>query len=644
MAARGLLADISRSQASDILAKAPTSVYAGFDPTAPSLHVGNLMLILALVHFQLAGHQPIALVGGATAPIGDPSFRSTARKPMPSETVTGNACKIEAQLATVFENACLYLQKRKLAMPAEMKPVKILNNLDWFKDLGLLDFLTIAGHHARISAMLARDSVKSRLDSAQGLSFAEFTYQLVQAYDFMHLNATQGCTVQLGGTDQWGNILAGLDLIRKKYVDMSDYEKSPKPVPHAAQDVFGLVVPLIVDSHGHKFGKSAGNALWLDKTMLSPFDFYQFFRRAHDSDVEKLLKYFTFLPLHEIELVMREHAAEPHRHLPQRLLALQVTELVHGEQEAQRAAAMTDILYDSTSRYSAAEIISAFASSPHVTKLPFDQVVNKTLLQVCVASKALPSKKSAKKSIAQGAVHLGKARITIPEHVISVDDTIDGKTPVHTYIQAILQAARAATTRVRSRLQLLGSSNGHICYRGTPFWYIFRPLMSHTWETLCITKLQGDSWSISERTFNIRGDAHTDRSIVEDDKNPTTAELATILADLLANSLIIEAGRRGQVPPIRGHVPPLLLHALASGPAADVLKSLSVRNACLDMADEWEWVAKLAALERLDLHRVMANDRAVVTFHEHAPIEAITYTCDTWVTLEPRVRSITRVL
>ncbi|TPX35990.1 tyrosine---tRNA ligase [Synchytrium microbalum] len=431
MNSRGLIAEVSSRDAPRALVKNPTAAYAGFDPTASSLHVGNLMLILSLIHFQLLGHQPIALVGGATGSIGDPSFRSTERTVMQHDTVHTNTAKITAQLQSIFEKSQLYLNRRALDKgwfqlpPDGMKPVKVLNNLDWFKDMKLLEFLGFAGRQARISTMLARDSVKSRLQSQTGLSFTEFTYQLLQAYDFLYLNTNHSCTVQLGGTDQWGNITAGVDMIRKRNLDVPEAERSN--IPAFRRKVYGIVVPLVVNSQGEKFGKSAGNAMWLDSEMLSPFDFFQFFKKTADADVEKYLKYFTFVPLPLIQQVMEEHQSSPSKQIPQRILASEVTELVHGEEESRKAIIMTDVLYDSTEKYKPAEIISAFQSSPHFTSLPYDQVVGKSIIDVAVATGALPTKKGTRRCIAENALSLGFRKITTPEHIVSVDDTMEGK-------------------------------------------------------------------------------------------------------------------------------------------------------------------------------------------------------------------------
>ncbi|KAJ3332414.1 tyrosyl-tRNA synthetase, partial [Kappamyces sp. JEL0680] len=234
---------------SGALQSSSLKIYTGFDPTAKSLHVGNLLTVIALVHFLLGGHRVIALVGGATGAIGDPSGKSTDRVALDSRIVAANSQAIQTQLLSLFRNAAGYLERRKLHIDPSC--VQTLDNLDWVQGMGILEFLGTVGRRARVSAMLARDSVKGRMEG-EGISFAEFTYQLLQAYDFMYLNKHHDCAIQLGGSDQWGNIVAGLDLIKKSRAETDD------------ADVFGLTIPLVTTASGEKFGKSEGNAVWLD--------------------------------------------------------------------------------------------------------------------------------------------------------------------------------------------------------------------------------------------------------------------------------------------------------------------------------------------------------------------------------------------
>ena len=277
------------------LAERKNVVYTGFDPTAQSLHVGNLLTIVSLMHFWAGGHRVIGLVGGGTGSIGDPSGKSKERVALDSHTVASNSECIERQLIKIFENGKDYLERRNVAGQMERSLVSTLNNMEWMETLSLIDFLRIVGRKARVSAMLAKDSVQGRMEG-EGISFAEFTYQLLQAYDFQFLHNNYGCNIQLGGSDQFGNITAGLELIRKSKID-----------PKEETNAFGVTIPLVTTSTGEKFGKSEGNAIWLDHSLLSPFDFYQFFRKTEDNDVERFLHFFTFLSPEAIASAMKEH-------------------------------------------------------------------------------------------------------------------------------------------------------------------------------------------------------------------------------------------------------------------------------------------------------------------------------------------------
>lgn len=281
-----------------MLAEKKSVVYTGFDPTAKSLHVGNLLTIVSLMHFWVGGHKIIGLIGGGTGSIGDPSGKSKERVALDAPIVTSNSKCIEKQLFRIFENAKEYLERRKVADHAylERDLVSTVNNMEWIGTLSLIDFLQIVGRKARVSAMLAKDSVQGRMEGETGISFAEFTYQLLQAYDFLFLYNNYDCSIQLGGSDQFGNITAGLELIRKSKIN-----------PKEETSVFGITIPLVTTSTGEKFGKSEGNAIWLDPSLLSTFDFYQFFRKTTDGDVERFLHFFTFLPPESITSIMKEH-------------------------------------------------------------------------------------------------------------------------------------------------------------------------------------------------------------------------------------------------------------------------------------------------------------------------------------------------
>ncbi len=247
----------------------PTAIYCGVDPTAKSLHLGNLVTLMGLLHFHIRGHQTIALVGGATGSIGDPSGRQSERVPLTQEVLQANVAGIESQIHRFFKHGASYAEKHGFSTTNYLKP-KVLNNFSWFNSMTVIDFLGSVGRYARVNTMLAKESVKSRMDTTQGISFTEFSYQLLQAYDFWYLYKHHDCRIQLGGSDQWGNITAGIDMISKRRT-VDEEEKKDDMESRA----FGITIPLLLTSTGEKFGKSAGNAVWLDESMTSVFDFYQ---------------------------------------------------------------------------------------------------------------------------------------------------------------------------------------------------------------------------------------------------------------------------------------------------------------------------------------------------------------------------------
>ncbi|MCS6991278.1 MAG: tyrosine--tRNA ligase [Chitinophagales bacterium] len=310
---RGLLADISAGMEEHL--RQPRCGYLGFDPTAASLHVGNLVPIMLLVHFQRAGHKPIALIGGATALIGDPSGKSDERPLLDRETVEHNQKAIEAQL------------RRFMDFSNAPNGAVLLNNQAWLSSMKLLDFLRDVGKHSTISYMMSKESVRARMDS--GLSFTEFSYQLLQAYDFYYLSQHYGCTVQMGGADQWGNITAGIELSRKL------------GGPH----LYGLTSPLLTRPDGKKFGKSEEGNVWLDARLTSPYRFYQFWINLSDEEAARCLRIFSLLPREEIEMLEQQHRLQPERRIIQEFLAKDLTTRVHSAQEAKRAAHTAAILF-----------------------------------------------------------------------------------------------------------------------------------------------------------------------------------------------------------------------------------------------------------------------------------------------------------
>lgn len=316
---RGMIQDIM-PETEEHLMESMRSAYVGFDPTADSLHVGHLVPIMLLSFFQKSGHRPIALVGGATGMIGDPSMKSTERNLLDEETLQKNQEGIRNQLSRFLnfsddsENGAL-----------------LVNNYDWMKDFSFLDFIREVGKHISVNYMMAKDSVKSRLsgESADGLSFTEFSYQLIQGYDFLYLYRNLNCSVQMGGSDQWGNITTGTELIRRM-----DGGKG-----------YAMTCPLVTKSDGTKFGKSEGGNIWLDAEKTSPYKFYQYWLNSSDEDAEKYIKVFTFLDKETIESLIEEHKAAPHLRLLQKRLGQEITSIVHGEEEFKKAEMASEILF-----------------------------------------------------------------------------------------------------------------------------------------------------------------------------------------------------------------------------------------------------------------------------------------------------------
>ncbi len=316
---RGMVHD-AMPQTEEHLMEAMRSAYVGFDPTADSLHIGNLVPIMLLAHFQRAGHRPVALVGGATGMIGDPSGKSAERNLLDEETLRHNQECVRKQLSQFLD----------FTSGAENQAVMV-NNYDWMKEFSFLDFIRDVGKHITVNYMMAKDSVKNRLtgESADGMSFTEFTYQMVQGYDFLHLYKNKDCTLQMGGSDQWGNITTGTELIRRI----------------AGGKGYALTCPLITKSDGSKFGKSEGGNVWLDANRTSPYKFYQYWLNTSDEDAAKYIKIFTFLDREEIEALIETHKEAPHQRALQKRLAEEVTTTVHDEEALKKAIAASNMLF-----------------------------------------------------------------------------------------------------------------------------------------------------------------------------------------------------------------------------------------------------------------------------------------------------------
>jgi len=380
----------------------PTVVYAGFDPTSSSLQVGNFVTVMGLAHFQRQGHGVVALAGGATGMIGDPSGKESERKLQTPEEVGRN-------LEGVRENLSRFLDFNDKRAPA-----RIVNNNDWMSRFGYIDFLRDIGKHFRMGTMLGKESVRARLESESGMSYCEFSYQLIQAYDFLHLWDTEGCRVQIGGSDQWGNITAGVELIRRL----------------RGGEAYGMTFPLLCDSNGQKFGKSAGNAIYLDRRRTSCYDFYQFFVRTEDADVIRFLKILTFLPLETIAELEQEMARTPEKRLPQRRLAEEMTRTVHGAEGLATAMRASEVLFGgSMEGLGAAELLSIFSNVPSA-ELPAGHVVEAAVVDVAAACGLCKSKSDARRLVADGGFYVNNVRVADLAARVRGDMLVDGRVMV----------------------------------------------------------------------------------------------------------------------------------------------------------------------------------------------------------------------
>ncbi|KAM9755025.1 tyrosine--tRNA ligase, mitochondrial [Menidia menidia] len=382
-----------------LLRSGPQTVYCGFDPTADSLHVGNLLAIIGLLHFRSAGHNVVAVLGGATAQIGDPSGKTTERERLSADVVDGNARGIRESVQRIFANHEVHFHDGSRALGT----AAVLNNLSWYKGWSVVDFLSQAGRHFRMGTMLSRHSVQSRLRSADGMSLTEFTYQVFQAFDFHHLHQIYGCRIQLGGTDQLGNLMSGHEYIHKV----------------SGEEVYGLTIPLVTSSVGDKLGKTAGNAVWLNRDRTSPFDLYQFFLRQPDSSVEGYLKLFTFLPLAEVEKLMEQQREDPSKRLAHKRLAAEVTKLVHGKEGLESAKRCTNALYHSSVQ--ALEEMSDEELQELFREAPFHELLlepGTTVIDACRQVNAIPDGPRGYQMVSDGAVWINHRRADNPESVL----------------------------------------------------------------------------------------------------------------------------------------------------------------------------------------------------------------------------------
>ncbi len=397
---RGLVYDHTES-AAETLATQKITVYNGFDPTADSLHIGNLAALIQLARLQRFGHTPLALAGGGTGMIGDPSGKSSERNLLSPEQVEANVESIKREMAMILD------------FEVKSNPARIINNADWLHNLNLMTFLRDIGKHFTVNYMIAKDSVKSRLERESGISYTEFSYMLLQAYDFLHLFDHEGCTMQTGGSDQWGNITAGVELIRKL----------------RGARVHGLVFPLITKADGSKFGKTESGTIWLSPKRTSPYRFYQFWLNTDDADVINYLRFFTWLTQEEIGALETSLLERPHLREAQRKLAQDVTRLVHGETAVARAEKASAVLFGGElDGLDAQEIGEIFA------EVPSSEVAKETfagegmlVVDLLALTGVEQSKGAARRAVQGGGVYLNNHRISSPEQMVTLADSIEGQ-------------------------------------------------------------------------------------------------------------------------------------------------------------------------------------------------------------------------
>ena len=402
---RGMIQDIMPGTEEKLL-EGPTAAYVGIDPTADSLHIGHMVSIMILKHFQNCGHKPLALVRGATGMIGDPSMKSQERNLLDEQTLSHNVACIKAQLSKFLDFDSDSPNRAEL-----------VNNYDWMKGYSFLDFTRDIGKHITVNYMMAKDSVKKRLssESREGMSFTEFTYQLLQGYDFLYLYEHKGCTLQMGGADQWGNITTGSELIRRIL----------------GKEAFALTCPLITKADGGKFGKTEKGNIWLDPQRTSPYQFYQFWLNVSDADAEKYIKIFTMLGKEEIEEAIARHAEAPERRELQKLLAKEVTTMVHGAEEYEKAVAASGMLFGNSTREALKSLdeqtfLDVFGGVPtfevEASKFPLG-VIDLLASETAV----FPSKGECRKMIQAGGVSIDKEKVTDINAQIDSESFIDGK-------------------------------------------------------------------------------------------------------------------------------------------------------------------------------------------------------------------------
>lgn len=387
------------------LQKEMTTGYIGFDPTADSLHVGSLVPIMLLVHLQKAGHKPLALVGGATGMVGDPSFKAEERKMLDEETLLLNQKGIKAQLEKFLDFD-----------PSKPNAAEMVNNYDWFKGISFLNFIRDVGKHITVNYMMAKDSVKKRLEGDSGMSFTEFSYQMIQGYDFHHLYTAKNCKLQMGGSDQWGNIVTGTELIRRI----------------GGGEAYAFTCPLVKKADGTKFGKSEKGNIWLDPKKTSPYEFYQFWLNASDDDAESYIKTFTFLDEPTVNSLIAEHRLDPGKRALQKVLAQHVTSFIHGVEEYEFAVKTSQILFGNASvevlkSLSEDQLLKVMAGVPTFEVPVAEFAAGKDVVSFLADAKVFPSKGEARKTIQGGGVSMNGSKITGIDLVINDEALIIGK-------------------------------------------------------------------------------------------------------------------------------------------------------------------------------------------------------------------------
>jgi tyrosyl-tRNA synthetase len=396
---RGMVYDCTEGS-QELITREKISLYNGFDATADSLHVGHLVPLIGLARFQRYGHHPIALAGGGTTMIGDPSGKSAERQLLSHEEIEANVASIKAQLAHFLD------------FEVKSNPARLINNADWLLKLNFVDFMRDIGKHFTVNAMLAKESVRTRLEREEGLSFTEFSYMLMQSYDFLHLYDHENCVMQTGGSDQWGNITAGADLIRRL----------------RAKPAYGLVYPLITKADGTKFGKTETGTVWLSAARTSPYRFYQFWMNADDRDVPNYLRLFTFLPeerVNELIAAMHDH---PEEREAQRVLAREMTQAVHGPTALERAEQAAKVLFGGEIQgLSAADISEIFADVPssEIAKTRFADGFS--ILDLLAESGLSKSKGEARRSISEGGISINNQRVGDANQTVTLADAVDGQ-------------------------------------------------------------------------------------------------------------------------------------------------------------------------------------------------------------------------